>query len=1288
MQPWQSTGGLALHLRSHPRPGTPVAQRGVLPPGAAASAAGAAEALQPRGKLVMVPAHLVGKKAPMPLPAGTPGGSSTTSRRHSLSEHPAAKLAMTPPLPPMQAFPGPSRGPASSSAASVSSRAPLAQHAKKQMVPLSNVQREAAGQPRAEARVLLEHAPPGSHGVVSPRPFSAPPTGGVQPVQQAFLQAQSAGAPQPLSSGSPGKKHRSGGSLLENMTLFFRGKTGKKPSAERAAPRKSYAKGGALPVEPRPGAGAAQASRTAAAAAAAAAATPILDQSAAGRAGGEQFPSWKGPPQQQQQQQQQRQQLYPTSTFVDGDGRATAQHPGDRPGLSPLPTLAVETQRATPVSPTVTPLVVSPTVSLRNEAGEAGIAPSSSVQVAKEGEEVQRRSQQARRVALFPSFAIVDSDEDSEGSAETSQRPNETRPPLEADAGAQAAAEAPQAPEEARRDPSSSSAGAPSPSSQLVTQQGKDEETSAQTASTRLHVASDGPRVSPEAAVGKTDAKPPKGMRQPVAAVPVSSGPPPRQTSTAGSYLQKPEIRQIRLPQQTDTSSTSSTGTTSCSMSHHSDVRGRGAQQEEEGKAEGGEEDLSQSRRRTLPPARKPSSPVGSRKPSGNDKAGGTDKNAAAGKEEGGRRDDEAVSRGRDVCAANGAHDNGRWRQQIDRRGSENEADGERRKLLSPPSSRSLHSHIFHTQDVYKLYQELKRQQHAMRRERFSRWRAHDTALPEAYSRTHRRIGGRSPAQSRGARQPWRSSSFHPSPLPPASPLRRPLGCIGVGVGYVPSAGGEASDVEAVCNEPYASSRRCSPYRSLLPSRLASQQRAGTPPAQRRPWSQQCETREYSPNHPYEVVSLFPPRNFDESHRGDTSANAGVRGNGTVDAGRASGGGDNTPLRVHAALGGHGANAANSRGGPKADVTTTAPHASLEKKGETTPQSPSPRHPNHHHQQQQQQRGAYGGRPASATPRRQRGNSCVRPSVGSSSPHARRPQSRSVVRDLTVRSLRRCCSEGGSAGYQVRTTGWRANMTNTGQWLDEVVAATLGGERAGSAASRALAGRLPVPVVDLRTDFKPCLDPPLRAGEVIGGEPNRRVRRGVNYSASTNRSNAHTKGSGAPQQGAASPHRRGQARSTSPRRTPDDAAATARSSQQRRIVDVPPFPPLKMYSSFDVKEPDRPSAWAVGPERSNLLADSPTARRRIVKRTHSGEQCEAAAASDGGRPVAGDATAGRRGRSVVLVEEVRLDEQRRPYVVIREVPRGAAAVEAQKTSVNRLSRPRPVYVRPGNGDAR
>nr|CCD15816.1 unnamed protein product [Trypanosoma congolense IL3000] len=76
---------------------------------------------------------------------------------------------------------------------------------------------------------------------------------------------------------------------------------------------------------------------------------------------------------------------------------------------------------------------------------------------------------------------------------------------------------------------------------------------------------------------------------------------------------------------------------------------------------------------------------------------------------------------------------------------------------------------------------------------------------------------------------------------------------------------------------------------------------------------------------------------------------------------------------------------------------------------------------------------------------------------------------------------------------------------------------------------------------------------------------------------------------------------------------------------------------------------------------------SPILRRRTIRRM--GTESTVVDGSDAGAP-----------RSVVVVEELKVDDRGKPYVLVREVPHGAKAVKAQRSLVDRLSKPKSVNV--------
>ncbi|EKF39032.1 hypothetical protein MOQ_000748 [Trypanosoma cruzi marinkellei] len=1310
----QSRGSLPGHLQGGLRSGSHISVMNANPSGEGAISGNAMESIHPRGKLVMVPPHLVGKMTPMPNPTGPLGGptkqpSATPSiyyPQQSLTKQAMGKMPMGPPPTSQQGAARTSQSHSPSYSASVVPHAPLAQPAKKQVVLLANTPPNAPGQPR-RAKGLLEgtrsSSSAGTLDLTVQQPVgnvwrARPLPASTQPQQSTAGLATNM---QPSPSGGKEKKHSAIRGIWGTMKNALFG--GSDENAERPGPASAPqtaqdANGGVCPIQRRPGT-----TGTASVVASMTAATgglQNLEQNTNGGTGSQ--TSLGSMSVQQQQQQQQRQQL--PSTNLGDDGQAiTSTGVKIDPALPSMATVETTTGMATPKGtmppPTPadeksSPLVTSPTVQLRDEAGEAGIAPSSSVNAAKEGKKSHRHSTQKQHVLRFPSITIVDSDEDSSGSSRSSE------PAKELGSTAQTAVfgsekEGSQVGQKVHVSPSFLAT--LSMPSQLVTQQEKSDNTGVQAAGTRPFATSDHPPVSPDTlsvttktsfpdtltrdgsrtpvrqlelqeeitTVGSTpvhnssveeqhDANPQKESLRPTAIVthsssltaeevvrdtretplsklassclsPSSSLPPPlklqSRVTQEAQDVNKSATRQRRQPQLRRDSSESCIRPLPLNSDHHTRDTGREILKET-------------------------TSLHATRKPSRNDKDDGDND------EVDGRKEPETPRRGRSVT-----------------RVREKDYSGEGRRLISP-SPQLLHSPIFHVRDVYQLYQELKREQEELQRVRFLRWRRHDSVLPGDYSGTHSRRGGTSTTHAKSPRQPWRTSSFHPDPFPPPSSMHRPLGYIEFRDGYDRAVTSGDSDNEADFTGHYASGGRYTPYRTLRISRLSSPQRAGRASAQRRRcYQQEGGPCDYSLNHPYEVTSFIPSRKHDDLHKFEEPSHKTPCGNGGNNnnnhndcnnpnhnsARRDSCGDNKSGGRAHSALRGYKVNPVNANGRSHADTSKPMTRFfEYENDGMSTQGPPQQQNGKEHTWRHDSVPPSPSSLPVSA--RRRRENPSAKTPVGMASPHPRRSQPRSAVGNFTARNLRRCCSEGDIAGGHLCAPG-------------------------GSPVTHDAVGRIPIPVVDLRKDFKPCLDSPLKKGEVFDASKHR-VRCGVNYSVSSNNSSVHKKRNGATGRGAMSPSCHSHTQSTPLKRVPENAAGNSGSSPKRCIIDLPPFPPLKLYSSFVVKEPDRPSAWAMGPERQNLLAQSPTARRRIIKRGNRHET----AAGNGGRPTAeDDATAGINHDSVVLVEELRLDEYGRPYVLIREVPFGAAAVEAQKSSAQRLSRPRPVYVRPDDG---
>ncbi|KPI88039.1 hypothetical protein ABL78_2865 [Leptomonas seymouri] len=129
--------------------------------------------------------------------------------------------------------------------------------------------------------------------------------------------------------------------------------------------------------------------------------------------------------------------------------------------------------------------------------------------------------------------------------------------------------------------------------------------------------------------------------------------------------------------------------------------------------------------------------------------------------------------------------------------------------------------------------------------------------------------------------------------------------------------------------------------------------------------------------------------------------------------------------------------------------------------------------------------------------------------------------------------------------------------------------------------------------------------------------------------------------------------------------------------------------PFEKYSSIRLHDPNRKSPWALAPEREGLdvLPGKPAlSRRRRIPASQSTDGGPQSGMDDGDRYLSGRGDDTSRSKPVswadgqTVVEEVHLDEHRRPYVVVRPLP-NAEAAEAQRLAVARLSRPKTIYQR-------
>ncbi|KAG8346954.1 hypothetical protein TRVL_02217 [Trypanosoma vivax] len=122
----------------------------------------------------------------------------------------------------------------------------------------------------------------------------------------------------------------------------------------------------------------------------------------------------------------------------------------------------------------------------------------------------------------------------------------------------------------------------------------------------------------------------------------------------------------------------------------------------------------------------------------------------------------------------------------------------------------------------------------------------------------------------------------------------------------------------------------------------------------------------------------------------------------------------------------------------------------------------------------------------------------------------------------------------------------------------------------------------------------------------------------------------------------------------------EDTNANESSSSMQGARPTPSCHSRRSSLVPEAKKSERPSLWAITSGRPRFVA-SPVVRRKKYR-------CSVPKEAD---------KSGRKSQTpFFIVEEVRLDEQRRPYVLTKEVPCGAAALEAQRASVERLSKPR------------
>ncbi|GET85801.1 hypothetical protein, conserved [Leishmania tarentolae] len=266
------------------------------------------------------------------------------------------------------------------------------------------------------------------------------------------------------------------------------------------------------------------------------------------------------------------------------------------------------------------------------------------------------------------------------------------------------------------------------------------------------------------------------------------------------------------------------------------------------------------------------------------------------------------------------------------------------------------------------------------------------------------------------------------------------------------------------------------------------------------------------------------------------------------------------------------------------------------------------------------------------------------------------------------------------------------------KWLDEIIDATTvtatgvragggaggGGEHAAAAAAAAAAANA-IPVVDLRREFKPRIDEGT-AGVLGGPSRVRAASPSLHNSGTADYREAFIGSRARPHvPGIAFKYMIGARSATgSPPRTGGEASATGGGAVSMKTVNgVSDGLPFSAYSSIRIHDPARKSPWALAPEREGLkvLPGKPalSRRRRIPVDGNAGAENGAADPRLDAHD-AGDARHRARGATRTVVEEVHLDEHRRPYLIVRPVPSSEEG-EAQRVSVKRLSRPKPIYRR-------
>lgn len=227
------------------------------------------------------------------------------------------------------------------------------------------------------------------------------------------------------------------------------------------------------------------------------------------------------------------------------------------------------------------------------------------------------------------------------------------------------------------------------------------------------------------------------------------------------------------------------------------------------------------------------------------------------------------------------------------------------------------------------------------------------------------------------------------------------------------------------------------------------------------------------------------------------------------------------------------------------------------------------------------------------------------------------------------------------------------SLSTSASWMDDAPTGTSRktgpeGSDPSAATTERNVGGVAIPVVDLRWAFRP------RSSSSAGSNtPVRNVRapHASNFSAAHDRRRDRT------------------GPTPSKRADPARSMSVSSCSGTRRTADVTRLL-LRELSSTSAR---RKSTWqptrAFSCSGRQDTGDSPLLRRRSIRRTISQE---------------GKRNEDTSSTSVVVLEEVKLDEQGRPYVLIREIPHGPKAVEAQRCLSERLSQPKFRRTRPSS----